>query len=262
MKIIVVLFQNSNQKYNYTTNLENLEINDRILVPSEKFQYIATIVDIYEQVKEKKELKKVIRKATKKDLEKLSINKKEAAKAFQDCKEKIRVLKLKMNLIDATFSFDKKQLLFNFTADNRVDFRDLVKELAKNYKTRIELRQIGVRDKARNIGGIGPCGQILCCNKYLYNFNTVSISMAKNQNLSLNPNKINGVCGRLLCCLTYENENYKEMQKGMPKIGKKYETKFGKGKVIHSDLANRLVKVYVEGQGVIEVEIPSDGSNK
>jgi cell fate regulator YaaT (PSP1 superfamily) len=125
-----------------------------------------------------------------------------------------------MNLIDASFTLDRKQLLFHFTADTRIDFRNLAKDLASIYKTRIELRQVGVRDKAREIGGIGPCGRLLCCAKFLYDFDTVSINMAKNQNIALNPNKINGACGRLLCCLTYENDQYAEARKDMPELKK------------------------------------------
>ena len=149
-------------------------------------------------------LKRIIRIATKDDRKKHELNLNEEKKAMKECEKLIKKYNLNMKVIDANFTFDKEQLMYHFLSDSRIDFRNLAKELAGIFKTRIELRQIGVRDKAKEIGGIGPCGRTLCCTDYLVNFDSVSINMAKNQNLSLNPNKINGPCGRLLCCLTYD----------------------------------------------------------
>ena len=157
-----------------------------------------------------------------------------------------------MNFVDSYFTFDKNQLIFSFLSDNRVDFRELAKKLAQKYKTRIELRQIGVRDKAKKIGGIGPCGLFLCCNTFLTDFNSVSINMAKNQFLALNPSKINGMCGRLLCCLGYENDTYTELKKNMPRIGMMADTPMGMGKVVDVDVFKRTYKVDLKEKGIIE----------
>ena len=155
--------------------------------------------------------------------------------------------------MDASFTFDRSQLLFRFLSDNRVDFRKLARELANCYKTRIELRQVGVRDKAKEIGGCGLCGRQLCCSRFGAGSDSVSINMAKNQNLSLNPNKINGVCGRLLCCLRYENEMYKEYKKDLPKVGDFVETEQGKGKVESVDVIKQKYTVNIPNVGVVEV---------
>lgn len=160
-----------------------------------------------------------------------------------------------MQIMDASFTFDKSQLLFRFTAENRIDFRELAKDLANEYKTRIELRQIGIRDKSKEIGGCGLCGRKLCCARFNNGeFASVSINMAKNQDLSLNPSKINGVCGRLLCCLRYENENYIEFRKTLPKIGTIVETKKGKGKVIDLNLIEQKYSVKV-GEDIVEISV-------
>ena len=158
-----------------------------------------------------------------------------------------------MSLIDANYTFDRDKLIIRFLADNRIDFRDLVKEIASIYKVRIELRQIGVRDKAKEVSGCGICGQKLCCSRFLKDLETVSITMAKNQNLSLNPNKINGVCGRLLCCLKYEDEEYIKCRKHLPKIGDKMKTEAGEGTVIGLDILKQEYKVDVPNQGIVRV---------
>ena len=165
-----------------------------------------------------------------------------------------------MKIIDSSYTLNREQLLFHFLSDNRIDFRNLAKELASIYKTRIELRQVGVRDKAKNIGGMGMCGCTLCCSKFLNEFDSVSINMAKNQNLSLNPTKINGACGRLLCCLKYEDETYEELRKDLPKIGKIVETKQGKGKVVSLDVLKGTYNVEIENIGIVKVDI--NESNK
>ena len=168
---------------------------------------------------------------------------------------------MNINVIDATFNLNKEQLLFHFYADERIDFRNLAKDLASIYKTRIELRQIGVRDKAKKVSGYGSCGQKLCCSRFLNDFDSISITMAKNQNLSLNPNKINGICGRLLCCLKYENECYKECKKILPKIGEIVEVNGEKVPVVSVNLIKGTYTVNLQNQGLVEVKY-QDGSNK
>ena len=178
-----------------------------------------------------KPLKKVIRIATYKDKKHYEENKQKEKEAFEICKQKIKEHKLDMTLTDVEFKFDNSKVLFYFTADGRIDFRDLVKDLAAIFKTRIELRQIGVRDEVRRIGGNGVCGRELCCCSFLGNFETVSIKMAKEQNMSLNPSKISGNCGRLMCCLKYEQDVYEEKIKRLPKIGAIVKTEDGEGVV-------------------------------
>jgi len=199
-------------------------------------------------------LKKILRIATKEDSKINENNKKEASKALQICKQKVLNHNLKMKLIDAEFTFDKSKLIFYFTAEGRIDFRQLVKDLAAIFKIRIELRQIGVRDEAKMLGGIGPCGRILCCSSFLGDFEPVSIKMAKDQNLSLNPIKISGLCGRLMCCLKYENENYEAKKEAIADIGQYIKTPMGKGKVVSLDFLEQKIKVeLVENLEVVEL---------
>lgn len=200
-------------------------------------------------------LNEVVRIASKKDYNQHLRNIEDSKKALKKCKELVKEYKLNMMILDANYTFDKSQLLFTFLSDTRVDFRRLAKELASIYKTRIELRQIGVRDKAKEVGGYGSCGRPLCCSKFLCDFDSVSINMAKNQNIALNPTKINGVCGRLLCCLKYENECYREYSKKLPKVGKKVETEFGEGKVISVDILKQKYRVNVKEHGIVEVDL-------
>ena len=179
----------------------------------------------------------------------------EAKKALKRARGLVDKYKLNMYLIDASYTFEREQLLFHFLADNRVDFRSLARDLASIYRTRIELRQIGVRDKAKEIGGLGPCGRPLCCASCLDSFETVSISMAKNQNIALNPTKINGVCGRLLCCLKYEDDLYTDYRQGLPKVGDKHvKTAKGEGRVTEVNVLARTYKVDVPDVGLIEVK--------
>lgn len=179
-------------------------------------------------------LKKIIRIATEKDRRQNEQNKKDEKEAFKICEKKIKEYKLDMKLMDVEYKFDKSKLLFFFTADGRIDFRDLVKDLASIFKTRIELRQMGVRDEVKRLGGNGVCGRELCCCSFLGNFDTVTIKMAKEQNVSLNPSKISGNCGRLMCCLKYEQEVYEDKLKKLPGIGSIVETEDGKGEVCRS----------------------------
>ena len=166
-----------------------------------------------------------------------------------------------MKLIKAEFTFDRSQLLINFFSEERVDFRELAKQMASIYKTRIEFRQVGIRDKARIVGGIGPCGRKLCCSSYLHDFDTISISMAKNQMIALNPNKINGVCGRLLCCLNYEDELYKEYRKLIPNVGKKVIIDDKEAKVVQVDLYNQKYVVEFEDKTLKEIVVSNSGTD-
>ncbi|KHE67167.1 stage 0 sporulation family protein, partial [Halobacillus sp. BBL2006] len=188
-------------------------------------------------------LKKVIRMADDKDKVTVDENKDNASEAYRICEKKIREHKLDMNLVDVEYTFDRNKVIFYFTADGRVDFRTLVKDLASVFKTRIELRQIGVRDEAKMLGGIGPCGRMLCCSTFLGDFEPVSIKMAKDQNLSLNPAKISGLCGRLMCCLKYENDDYEIAKKELPDLGDSIATSFGKGKVVGLNMLERMVQI-------------------
>ena len=203
---------------------------------------------------------KVVRVSSKKDYNDYKNNQKLAKEALNKCKELAIKYDMNINIIDATFNLNKEQLLFHFYADERIDFRNLAKDLAAIYKTRIELRQIGVRDKAKKVGGYGSCGQKLCCSRFLNDFDSISITMAKNQNLSLNPTKINGICGRLLCCLKYENECYQECKKLLPKIGSTVEVNGEKGQVTSVNLIKQTYTVDLKNQGLVEVKY-QDGSN-
>ena len=193
-----------------------------------------------------KPLKKVIRVATEADIKTLQENKAKEKDAFGICEKKIEAHGLDMNLVDVEYTFDRSKLLFYFTADGRVDFRELVKDLASTFKTRIELRQIGVRDESRMIGGFGICGRPFCCNTFLNDFQPVSIKMAKEQGLSLNPTKISGTCGRLMCCLKYEQDTYEHLLRVTPKVGAIVDTPDGKGRVIENNLITGMLKVSLD----------------
>lgn len=193
-------------------------------------------------------LRKVIRIATVEDRHQVSRNKSEAEEALDICLAKIYEHKLEMKLVDVEYTFDRNKIIFYFTAEGRVDFRELVKDLAAVFKTRIELRQIGVRDEAKMLGGIGPCGRMLCCSTFLGDFEPVSIKMAKDQNLSLNPAKISGVCGRLMCCLKYENDQYESAKQELPDIGEKIAVHQGKGRVVGLNILERLVQIELSEQ--------------
>ncbi|MFV9511750.1 PSP1 domain-containing protein [Tepidibacillus sp. LV47] len=201
-------------------------------------------------------LKKVIRVATEEDALQVEKNKADAKEAFSICLEKIQAHGLEMKLVDVEYTFDRNKIIFYFTADGRIDFRELVKDLAAVFRTRIELRQIGVRDEAKMLGGIGPCGRVLCCSTFLGDFEPVSIKMAKDQNLSLNPAKISGLCGRLMCCLKFENDNYETGKQELPDIGNQVITSKGKGIVVGLNILERIVQVELE-DGFVE-EFPLD----
>ncbi|PAE36754.1 PSP1 domain-containing protein [Bacillus sp. 7884-1] len=193
-------------------------------------------------------LKKVVRIADHKDRMIVEENKQAAQEAYEVCNEKVNGHQLDMKLVDVEYTFDRNKVIFYFTADGRVDFRELVKDLAAIFRTRIELRQIGVRDEAKMLGGIGPCGRMLCCSTFLGDFDPVSIKMAKDQNLSLNPTKISGLCGRLMCCLKYENDEYEAAKAQLPDLGEMIETPQGRGKVVGLNILERVLQVEIKEQ--------------
>ncbi|MEH7014148.1 stage 0 sporulation family protein [Neobacillus niacini] len=206
-------------------------------------------------------LKKVVRIADHKDRMIVEENKQAAQEAYDVCNEKVNGHQLDMKLVDVEYTFDRNKVIFYFTADGRVDFRELVKDLASIFRTRIELRQIGVRDEAKMLGGIGPCGRMLCCSTFLGDFDPVSIKMAKDQNLSLNPTKISGLCGRLMCCLKYENDEYEAAKEQLPDLGEMIETPQGRGKVVGLNILERVLQVELKEQDRV-LEYTLDEINK
>lgn len=258
IEVVGVIFSDSSKIYYFLINDLVLQKDDKVIVDTERgeqFGIVVTDVISIDSETLKFPLKNVIRKAGTYDEKINAKNQKDLAKAIKDAQKFIQELKLDMNIISASFTLDRKQLLFNFVSDERVDFRELAKKLAAIYRTRIELRQIGVRDKAKEVGGIGQCGRAICCSTFLKDLNSVSINMAKNQNLALNPQKINGICGRLMCCLDFENDLYADYKKGLPKMNQVIETDEGKGKVIYIDIFNRMYKVELDDAKIVEVYV-------
>ncbi|MBT9774999.1 stage 0 sporulation protein [Clostridium sp. MCC353] len=247
--VIGVRFRNAGKIYYFDPAGKDIHAGDHVIVETARgieFGYVVLGCREVEDSKVVQPLKAVIRMATAADEETARRNKEKEKDAFRICLEKIRKHDLQMKLIDAEYTFDNNKVLFYFTADGRIDFRELVKDLAAVFKTRIELRQVGVRDETKIMGGIGICGRPLCCNSYLSEFVPVSIKMAKEQNLSLNPTKISGVCGRLMCCLKNEEETYEELNSRLPNIGDYVTTDDGlKGEVQSVSVLRQLVKVIV-----------------
>ena len=247
MKTIVgVRFRKPGKVYFFDPGYIQLNLKDKVVVETSMGEDVGEVVVNKRKIPDEKfstDLKKIIRLANSKDLKKLEENKIKEKKALKTCKEKIKEHKLEMNLVDVEYKFDNSKIIFYFTADGRVDFRELVKDLASIYKTRIELRQIGVRDEVRKIGGNGVCGRELCCCSFLNNFDIVSIKMAKEQSASLNPSKISGNCGRLMCCLKYEQEVYEEKIKRLPKVGSIVKTEDGNGTVSSVEVLKEVLRV-------------------
>lgn len=255
-RVIGVRFKKTGKIYYFSPGELQIEKDDYVIVETARGIEFGKAVIGTKEVDEQDvvlPLKKVLRLATDKDKRNIKENKSEAEKAFEVCLQKITEHNLDMKLVDVEYTFDRNKVLFYFTADGRIDFRTLVKDLASVFRTRIELRQIGVRDEAKMLGGIGPCGRMLCCSTFLGDFEPVSIKMAKDQNLSLNPTKISGLCGRLMCCLKYENDTYESAKKDLPDLYQKLETSYGKGKVVGLNMLERLVQVEIaETKQVIE----------
>ena len=250
IKVIGVRFRTAGKIYFFDPGKFEIKKGEHVIVETARGIEFGTVVAEPKEVPDDKviqPLKPVLRIASQKDIEQEASNKEKEREAFKVCLEKIRKHGLEMKLIDAEYTFDNNKVLFYFTADGRIDFRELVKDLAGVFKTRIELRQIGVRDETKIVGGIGICGRPLCCHSYLSDFIPVSIKMAKEQNLSLNPTKISGVCGRLMCCLKNEEETYEELNRRLPGIGDYVTTEDGlKGEVQSVNVLRQLVKVVVE----------------
>lgn len=248
-KIVGIRFKKPGKIYFFDPQDIEIEKNEDVIVETAMGDEIGRVVIVGREIDESKmatPLKKVVRKATKEDLESQKKYKEKEPEAFKICKEKIKKYKLDMNLTDVEYRFDGSKILFYFTADGRIDFRDLVKDLASVFKTRIELRQIGVRDEVKRIGGNGVCGRELCCCSFLDNFETVSIKMAKEQNIALNPSKISGNCGRLMCCLKYEQDVYTEKGARLPKVGAIVKTPAGEGTVEGVEILKEIVKVRIK----------------
>ena len=260
-KKVGIRFKNGGKVYDFSCGAFVLNIGDQVIVETEKglgFGTVETAPEVIdENSKPAKPLKKVFRKANDKDLAQVEHNQALEREAHAFCLKTVKKLGLQMNLFSVESTFDASRLTFFFTADGRVDFRQLVKILVKQFRARIEMRQVGIRNQAKMCGGLGRCGRVFCCSSFMEKFEPVSIRMAKQQGLSLNPTKISGQCGRLMCCLTFENETYRKLKQGFPKIGKIVNTKSGPGKVTrHNVICNRLA-VRLEGGGEIEIS-PDD----
>ena len=250
--IVGVRFKKPGKVYFFDPGELQISNKDFVIVETSQGQEYGEVVISNRTMPEEnilKPLKKVIRIATYKDKKQQEENKKKEEEAFEICKKKIKEHNLDMTLTDVEFKFDNSKVLFYFTAEGRIDFRDLVKDLASIFKTRIELRQIGVRDEVKRIGGNGVCGRELCCCSFLGNFETVSIKMAKEQNMSLNPSKISGNCGRLMCCLKYEQDVYEEKMKRLPKIGAIVKTVDGEGTVEGVETLKERLRVKLKDDG-------------
>ena len=249
VNVIGVRFRTAGKIYFFSPGKLEISQGDYVIVETTRGVEYGRVVSGPKEVKEEEvvqPLKSVIRIATEQDKKTMERNREKEKEAFQVCQEKIKKHGLEMKLIDAEYTFDNNKVLFYFTADGRIDFRELVKDLASVFRTRIELRQIGVRDETKIRGGIGICGRALCCSTYLSEFSAVSIRMAKEQNLSLNPTKISGVCGRLMCCLTNEQEIYEELNSHLPSVGDSVITSDGLKGTVHSlSILRKLVKVIV-----------------
>ena len=249
-EVIGVRFKNMGKVYYFDPNGGKLAAGDRVVVETSRGVECGEVSMANRDVADDtivQPLKKVIRKATKEDLRRVAENEIKAKNAFVQCEKKIAERGLEMKLVDVEYTFDNSKILFYFTADGRVDFRELVKDLAGMFRTRIELRQIGVRDEAKMVGGLGICGRPFCCASFLSGFQPVSIKMAKEQGLSLNPVKISGACGRLMCCLKYEQEAYADLLRSTPPVGSLVSTPEGRGVVNEVNLLTGVLQIHLEG---------------
>lgn len=255
-EVIQVRLRESGKISYYSTSGMKFKTADYVILEADRGLDYGQVISEAEVILDsdvEEPLRKVIRKANPWDMHQIDKNKKKIKEVMETCHKKIVERHLPMKLIDAEFSFDRSKIMFYFTAEGRIDFRDLVKDLANVFKTRIELKQIGVRDEAKMLGGFGPCGRTLCCAAFLKDFEPVTIKMAKEQNLPLNPTKISGLCGRLMCCLSYEHKTYKELMKGAPHEGDTIKTEKGPGKVVSINAIKRSAAVELEDGSIIEV---------
>ncbi len=273
VKVVGVRFKKAGKVYYFDPDQFNIEAGANVIVETARgVEFGEAVIPVRDVTDDEivAPLKKVMRIATDEDVKHASENKRKENEAFATCLQKIKDHSLDMKLIEVEYTFDNNKILFYFTADGRVDFRELVKDLAAVFKTRIELRQIGVRDESKMMGGIGVCGRVLCCSSYLGEFQPVSIKMAKEQGLSLNPTKISGTCGRLMCCLKYEQDAYEHLIKRAPKAGAIVDTPDGQGVVVETYLIREIVKVRLDKGNetdlqtykVNEVKVIKDVSSK
>lgn len=269
LKIIGVRFKSVGKIYYFDPQDAEISVGDKVIVETARGVECGEVVMTDREVDEKNfksPIKPIIKRADERDLKIIEKNREKEREAFEICKEKIAAHKLKMDLVDVECTFNNNKMLFYFTAENRVDFRELVKDLASVFRTRIELRQIGVRDEAKMLGGLGICGQPFCCSRFLGDFQPVSIKMAKEQGLSLNPTKISGCCGRLMCCLKYEQDSYEDLLKHTPKVGAIVKTADGKGVVQEVNLLTGKLRVKLDRSDNIitvkkdDVEVIRDGN--
>ena len=245
VNVVGVRFKNAGKVYYFDPAGFNIDSGDSVIVETARGLEFGTVTAGVCEVNDKdivKPLKKVVRLADERDIKRNKENLEKSDKAMSICQEKITEHGLEMKLVDVEYTFDNNKIIFYFTADGRIDFRQLVKDLASVFKMRIELRQIGVRDEAKMMGGVGCCGRGLCCHDWMSDFHPVSIKMAKTQNLSLNPTKISGICGRLMCCLKYENDVYAELKKGMPNVGDRVKIPEGTAVVMESNILEEKIK--------------------
>lgn len=252
VNVIGVKFRDGGKVYFFNPGDFELKTNDYVIVETARGMEFGIVSGEKKQVQDNdiiKPLKPVVRIADEKDIARYEENMKKRDSTMEICQEKIEKHNLDMKLVDVEYTFDNNKIIFYFTADGRIDFRELVKDLAAVFKMRIELRQIGVRDEAKMLGGIGNCGRGICCHEWMNDFHPVSIKMAKTQNLSLNPSKISGVCGRLMCCLKYENDVYSELKKGMPNTGEQIKTDAGLALVIETNILEGKVKYRLIEEG-------------
>lgn len=254
--VVGVRFKKAGKVYYFDPNQFDISENEFVIVETVRGIEYGKVVITKKQVDENDvvlPLKKVIRIANENDRTIVEENRHAAKEAYQVCQQKVGEHNLDMKLVDVEYTFDRNKIIFYFTADGRIDFRELVKDLAAIFRTRIELRQIGVRDEAKMLGGIGPCGRMLCCSTFLGDFEPVSIKMAKDQNLSLNPAKISGLCGRLMCCLKYENDEYEAAKEQLPDLDQRIQTPHGIGRVIGLNILERLIQVeLVDKERIVE----------
>ncbi len=254
MRVVTIKFRPAGKRYDFNAQQLDLAVGDRVVVETDRGRALGTVVLPVREVEEDaspRELKNVLRLATEEDLKMAEVNAAREDEAYRFCLHRIEQRQMPMKLVRAEYQFDGSKIIFYFTADGRVDFRELVKDLAHHFHTRIEMRQIGVRDEAKLVGGLGVCGRELCCCTFLTEFAPVSVKMAKEQGLALNPNKISGQCGRLLCCLSYEFETYCEHRKGLPKCGKKIEFNGQRVQVVDVNILRReLTLAMPDGQRV------------
>ena len=254
-EIVGVRFKRAGKVYFFDPSSLQLDINDQVVVETSRGMEVGRVVVAPRQMVEAEitePLKPVVRKAEEDDLKKVGDWQAKEEEALRTCQARVTQHNLPMRVLSAEYNYDGSRLTFYFTAENRVDFRELLRELASTFKTRIELKQVGVRDKAKMLGGMGRCGRHLCCSSFLCDFSTVTMRMAKEQNLPLNPMKISGLCGRLLCCLSYEAEQYSEMKQKLPKAGEKVTTAFGPGKVASANVLKETVLVELETGAIVE----------